>query len=371
MRVLLRAFADEQAEFTAAWLQLLMASARDPRDVDITTTAEWSETLRHSHLGGAPAKVAAAYADDRLEGLFPYYRSVEIVRGIPCRKLAAISQPYAGRNRLLARQPAVFAGALLDALLGEETTWDWLALTLLDDSESYAALLAATTERGLRLETIGAAESPYIDLPSDWDSCFNALGKKFRWLLRTARKRMTDGGRLEHRAYRHPEDVAPLLAAMFDIEKASWKESSNTSITASEVQTRFYRAFTPIAAARGWLDAHVLSLNGDPVAYIYGIRLGPVFHDLKESYKLAYRDQSPGHVLKSFVLPELIAEGVTRYDFCGKCDEFKMKWTALTYRRRNLIVENRTLRARALRGVGAVLNRLRGSSMDVAALTEP
>jgi CelD/BcsL family acetyltransferase involved in cellulose biosynthesis len=371
MKVLLRDFADGQTEFSTAWLELLAASARDSRDVDITTTAEWSAALRHSHLDDAPVKVAVAYTDERLDGVFPYYRSAELVRGIPCRKLAAVSQLYSGRNRLLARQPAAFAGALLDALLADERAWDWLGLTLLDDSESYSALLAAVGERGLRLATIGTADSPYIDLPSEWDACFNALGKKFRWLLRTARKRMSESGHLEHRAYRHPEDVAPLLTAIFDVEKASWKESSGSSITAIQTQARFYRDFTPVAAARGWLDGHVLLLDGEPVAYIYGIRLGPVFHDLKESYKLAYRDQSPGHVLKTFVIPALIADGVTRYDFCGKCDEFKMKWTELTYRRCNLIIENTTLRARALRGVGTMLNRLRGSSMDVAALTEP
>ena len=226
--------------------------------------------------------------------------------------------------------------------------------------------MAAATHRGYASETVSIGESPYIDLPDDWQRYFDSLSKKFRWLLRASRKKLAEEGELSYRLYRSPADVAPLLAAMYEIEMASWKESSGTSITASETQRRFYERFTPVAAARDWLRGHVLSLNGEPIAYIYGIRLGPVFHDLKESYKLSVRDHSPGHVLKTFAFPDLIAEGVTRYDFCGKCDDFKMKWTALTYHRCELTIQRRTLRAGLLRLLGKLRGWLRGSASEPA-----
>lgn len=357
--VVLDELVDADGALADEWLALALGSLADSRDLDVTTTAEWSEALCHSHLHGAAGRVALARAGGELSGLFPYYRSVERVRGIRCRKLNALSQLYSGRNRLLAQDPAQFAEQLFEALLAGEATWDWLCLTLVDGSESHRALAAAAARRGFPLETVAVSDSPYIDLPGSWDTYFDSLSKKFRWLLRNSRKKLSEEGELGYRLYASPEEVAPFLDAMYDIEKGSWKETSGTSITANEMQRAFYERFSPAAAARGWLRGHVLSLNQEPIAYIYGIRLGPVFHDLKESYKLAMRDHSPGHVLKTFALPDLIAEGVTRYDFCGKCDDFKMKWTALTYRRRDLTVHRRTPRARLLNVLGQVRAWLR------------
>ena len=351
--------------FADAWLTLTQTSLADSRDLDVTTTAEWSEALRHSHLNGAPARVAVAGSDGELEGLFPYYRSVERVCGIRCRKLNALSQLYSGRNRLLARDPARFAESLLNVLLADETTWDWLCLTLIDESDSHRALMAAAARQGHHLETVAVNDSPYIDLPPSWDSYFDSLSKKFRWLLRTSRKKLSEEGELGYHLYAAPGEVAPFLQAMYDIEKGSWKEGSGTSITTNDTQRAFYERFSPVAAERGWLRGHVLSLNQEPIAYIYGIRLGPVFHDLKESYKATMREHSPGHVLKTFALPDLIAEGITRYDFCGKCDDFKMKWTALTYRRRDLTLHRPTMRARLLRVLGQMRGWLRSESANV------
>ena len=366
MRVSVCNFDTESAVLATAWLDLLLGSVGDAREVDVTTTYEWSESLRGSHLCGQPARIALAHADDgALVGLFPYFRRVGRVRGVPCRQLHAISQLYSGRNRLLAHDPVAFAEGLLTALAVTEAPWDRLCLTVLDDSPSVRALAAAAAGRGYVIESVGLADSPYIDLPATWDTCFDALSKKFRWLLRTSRKRMEELGRLEHRVFQTPAEVPVFMAAMYAIEKASWKEKSGSSITLNETQQTFYHALALAAAAQGWLRGHVLSLDDEPLAYVLGISLGPVFHDLKESYKHTMREHSPAHVLKTFVLPMLIAEGITRYDFRGKCDEFKMKWTDRCYRRRELVIHSTTPRASLVRALGVLRAWLPGGQNAV------
>lgn len=362
MRVSVRDFDTESAVLASAWLDLLLGSVSDAREVDVTTTYEWSESLRRSHLCGQPARIALAQADDgALVGLFPYFRCVGRVRGVPCRQLHAISQLYSGRNRLLAHDPVAFAEGLFTALEATEAPWDRLCLTVLDDSPSERALSAAAARRGYVVETVGLAYSPYIDLPASWDTCFSALPKKFRWLLRTSRQRMEELGRLEHRVFKTPAEVPVFIAAMFAVEKSSWKEKSGSSITLNERQQAFYHALALATAAQGWLRGHVLILDDEPLAYVLGISLGPVFHDLKESYKHSMREHSPAHVLKTFVLPTLIAEGITSYDFRGKCDEFKMKWTDRRYRRRELVIHSTTPRARLVRALGALRACLPGA----------
>jgi CelD/BcsL family acetyltransferase involved in cellulose biosynthesis len=73
------------------------------------------------------------------------------------------------------------------------------------------------------------------------------------------------------------------------------------------------------------LSAHVLRLDGRPLAYILGVAAGDgAFLDLKESFDASYAQYSPGHVLKRFAMETLIARGVGIYDFMRACEPYKL-----------------------------------------------
>ena len=107
--------------------------------------------------------------------------------------------------------------------------------------------------------------------------------------------------------------------------------------------------------ANGWLSGHLLELDGDPIAYVYGLIHNGNFCDLKESYKLAYKDDSPGQVLKAFVMERLIERQVKIYDYMGLCEPYKLRWTDRIYRRNQYVLYNKTIRGRAAQLIGSVL----------------
>jgi CelD/BcsL family acetyltransferase involved in cellulose biosynthesis len=125
----------------------------------------------------------------------------------------------------------------------------------------------------------------------------------------------------------------------------------------------FYKNFCVSALDRGWFYGHLLEVAGEPIAYIYGIVYQGVFYDFKESYKVQYKESSPGHVLKTFVFDELCKRNIRLYDFMGACDDYKMKWTDKTYSRSTYVLYNDNLGGLALRLAEKVARYLRHRSM--------
>jgi CelD/BcsL family acetyltransferase involved in cellulose biosynthesis len=351
------------AQMRACWNTLGIEEATALSEVDITSTAAWCDALYATRLQERDCEVVKWIDGAALIGVFPFFHSREFVRGIPCRRLSCISELYSGRNRLLSPVPESFAQALLDCLADQARPWDQLMLTLMEGSSSMRALEAAARQRGFHIQVVGTSESPWISLPTSWDTYLASLPKKFRWLLRQCRKKMQEVGVVQYRHFSAPVEVAELLKCVGEIERGSWKEQSGSSITLNQHQMDFYRAFAAAAAANGWLSGHVLYVDQEPVAYILGASVGHVFHDLKESYKLSFRDFSAGHVLKTFAIPQLIGGGIQLYDFRGKCEEYKMKWTQDTYRRASVAVYSNTFRARCIRYAGQLNASLRSHSL--------
>jgi CelD/BcsL family acetyltransferase involved in cellulose biosynthesis len=208
-------------------------------------------------------------------------------------------------------------------------------------------LLKATTSLGIPVRVLGKYESPYIELHPTWEALLAALPKKMRWTIRKSEKDLSALGSLTYEEVTAPEGVASLLAAIYEIEQKSWKEQSGTSITAQAGQREFYESCVAQGAQAGILSAHVLRLDGKPIAYILGIAAGDgVFLDQKESFDLAYSEHSPGHVLKHFAIERLLARGVKLYDLMGECEQYKMRWTSKTYTRLSLALYNRNLGGR-------------------------
>jgi hypothetical protein len=48
-------------------------------------------------------------------------------------------------------------------------------------------------------------------------------------------------------------------------------------------------------------------------------------------------------VLKRFAFERLIAQGITLYDFMGKCEQYKMRWTDRTYKVLTIAMFNRNV----------------------------
>jgi CelD/BcsL family acetyltransferase involved in cellulose biosynthesis len=333
-----------------AWDAMLARQGLGITRLDITATLEWAETLSKALLNGKKQRTLLLESDGEIVGVFPLYESSVTRYRVKFAKLAPITELYSGRCGFILREYKVeYIEALIDYLFWQLDNWVLFQLTLVDDSESETLLLQACEAVGVCCEKLSAQTSPYIVLDNSWQDYLGTLPKKFRWNLRNGRKKLESTGSLQYFSCESELQINHFLTAVLEIERASWKETAGTSITVNDYQEVFYKEFCAPAIDKGWFSGHLLELNGEPLAYIYGTIYQGVFSDFKESYKAKYRDFSPGHVLKTFVFDELYRRNVRLYDFMGVCEDYKLRWTDNTYSRSTYLIYNTNLRGIAFR----------------------
>jgi CelD/BcsL family acetyltransferase involved in cellulose biosynthesis len=336
-----------------SWNRIVAAHSADILGLDVTCTFEWAMTLWRNHLENQDQRIVLLETDGEVSGILPLYRFKKQVHGLPCRAIAPFTELYSGRAGFLLRDPRrEQIDLLLNSLLETEKDWDIFQVTLLDGSAPHREFFASQLHTDLACEEIAKHSSPYIELQENWDHHFASLPKKFRSTIRNGEKRLRESGRLEYREFGDNAEFEAFAAAMLEIERDSWKESAGTSLTANRLQEAFHTDLLKNAVAAGWFSGHLLLLNGEPIAYVYGLLHNGIFSDLKESYKSRFREMSPGHVLKSYVFQSLYSHRARIYDFMGACEDYKMKWTDKTYTRSTHLLYNRTPRAWAARRVG-------------------
>lgn len=338
------------------WNSLVLRHSERIDEFDVTATYEWARTLWAVFGTGKRAQFITLTAGGEVAALLPLYRGAQRIHKVPCRRISPITELYSGRCGFLLREHnAAYVEGLLDALWRRSRKWDVFIFTVVAGSASETLWLETARRRGYRFETLSTQASPYIMLDKSWPDYVSSLPKQFRTNLRQGQRKLSAAGHLTYRQYEKDSDLGTFLQAVVEIERASWKEAAGTSITTNDVQQRLYEDLIHVAARRGWFSGHVLELNGEPIAYVYGLAFNGTFCDLKESYKQSYKAFSPGQVLKTFVLEQLIARNVRLYDYMGLCEPYKMRWTDRTYRRTTYMLYNRTSRALAARLCGHLI----------------
>ena len=70
-----------------------------------------------------------------------------------------------------------------------------------------------------------------------------------------------------------------------------------------------------------------LRVNGRPIAMVYALEDGDTCYLLKGGYDPAYRRHSPGTLLLHAVVSHCFAAGLSRIEFHGGAQPYKLLWT--------------------------------------------
>jgi CelD/BcsL family acetyltransferase involved in cellulose biosynthesis len=271
--------------------------------------------------------------------ILPCFREQDRIRFLSLRKLGCVPNLYPGRIGIIHDESAPHtADSLASALLDDANDWDMFSITTVADSRTESAILGAAGRRGLSYRILSETDIPFIVFPSTWEEYAGSLAKKVRYTIRSGEKHLRELGTLEMRSFTQPEHCDDFLHLSYMVERKSWKERAGTSLTQQPAQERFHERLAPVAAKLNLFRGYILLLNGEPLAHIYGLQNGSVFCDLKESFDNAYGRFSPGSVLKALVMQKLIREGIRCWDFVGRAEFHKLRWTDRTYRQRQYVI---------------------------------
>jgi CelD/BcsL family acetyltransferase involved in cellulose biosynthesis len=307
------------------------AILRENPGLSIFSTPEWLGSWWKTF--GANKQMAAlafANAGGELLGLAPFYvdaSSSPLFARLKVLRLVGDGSEDSDNLELVVKRghEKACAAALVD-WLRTASDWHLCALNTLPSDSAFAnALLQTLKSCGWKL-ALATRPRLTVDLPNRWEEYLALLSNNQRAKVRHLRRRLEKAYNFRIFKCASAEDLAPCLEALFELHQKRWQTRSERGTFASAARRRFYFQMARSFLDRKWLELWLLELNGRLVAAQFGFRYRDTVYSLQEGFDPDYAAHRVGFVLRSYVLQQLISEGVRHYDFLAGLGEAKERW---------------------------------------------
>jgi CelD/BcsL family acetyltransferase involved in cellulose biosynthesis len=270
--------------------------------------------------------------------------------GLPARQTLATANAHSCRFDMLAEDGAS-AGLAFFSYLAADKNWDMLRITDVPAGGNAWHLFRAAEKAGLPVGTWESQCSPYLMLPASYEQLLAGLNSHFRANLRRHRRRLEGMGTVSVDRVTACENLQERLEECFSIEQKSWKGLEGTAILQDVKTLGFYTELAHTAASQDYLSLFLLKLNGQPIAFHYGLTYGRTYFMLKVGFDVAFEAGSPGLVLLEEIIKDCIGRGLKTCDFLGMDMPWKKDWSKETNRHNWLFIYRDAMFGRALREV--------------------
>jgi CelD/BcsL family acetyltransferase involved in cellulose biosynthesis len=202
------------------------------------------------------------------------------------------------------------------------------------DPMSVNACRRAAEEAGYNVVVLRHERAPYLDIRGDWNEYQSRLSKNLAADLRRSRRRLGRKGEVSVEiANGRGEHLDELLAEAFAVETSGWKDACRTAIRSRPETRSFYTDVARWAAERDMLRVFFLRLDGLPLATYFALEQQGVCHLLKGGYDPAYGRFSPGKLLMRAVVSHCFSAGLSRIEFHGDMEPYKLFWASAVHTR--------------------------------------
>lgn len=340
-------------DYEDAWDAVFRLRSHEP-----SVSFAWSRALLRHHVKAHDRAALVVLRDrERPCGFVPLVVERGAVFGLPLATVMPLSERYNTHGDLLLSSiDSDVVVAFVDALFALDERWDVFRMGRLHEGSALVESLERELARR-RVSFRSRVEPPsfVLRLPASVDEYLAERSGKLRNFVRRAEKKLAARGHVSFRLAGDGLDVETAYRALLDIEARSWKHGHGTAISAVEHQHGFYGQLSREMAGTGALHLSLLFVDDRPVAYHLGLVFDRTYSCLKTSFDEAFRALSPATVARARLIADLIARGMSTFDFPGEPYEWEAQWTSEVTWHRSLLVFNRSVRGRAW----SVVHRLR------------
>ena len=295
------------------WDALVVAASRpSPFLLHGWATAWW----RHFGAGSRLA-VVTARRDGRLLGIAPMF----IARHRGLRVCRFLGGHESALGDLLVSDPLddAIPAALMSRL--QQLPFDYL-----DAFGVPGGGPLGRWARRNRLELLPRVEAPVMEMPAGWDAAYQSrMGSKKRSLHRRRLRQLGELGDVTWTVASEPDPVAAELEDAFEIHALRWHGRPDGSTFGSTPGRAFHREAARALADQGCVRIVTLRIDGRPVAFHYYFLLAATMYVHRLAFDPRFANQSPGQVTLLHALDSASSEHVTRVEFLGGDERYKVE----------------------------------------------
>jgi CelD/BcsL family acetyltransferase involved in cellulose biosynthesis len=179
---------------------------------------------------------------------------------------------------------------------------------------------------GPSLEVVERVEAPVLDLTPGWEAVYQEkTSSKKRSLHRRRRRQLAELGRLEVVVARRLEELGPALEEAFRLHTLRWEGRPDGSGFVTPAGKRFHREVLPPLVDLDVPRIVLLTLDGRAVAFHYYLAFESRMYVHRLAFDPAFARFSPGLVNTLDTIEAAAAEGLTRVEFLGGAERYKIE----------------------------------------------
>jgi CelD/BcsL family acetyltransferase involved in cellulose biosynthesis len=312
------------------WDELLQASTSN----SFFLTWEWLYPLWKHFSGSRQLCIVTLRSGGRLVAIAPLAsRFRRLARVVPFRSLEFIGTDKVCSDYLdliirRGHEPEAFQA--LGEYLGREAA----VLEMVDVKRSgclAARLTEGLSRHGWRLSEGTTDTCPFVNLSGhSWESYLLSLTANHRGDFGRKLRNLHKHFDVRFEQARSPAEAREGLARVVALHNMRWRERGDSDAFDRPELIAFHKDATEFALERGWLRLFVLSLDGQPVASLYGFRYHRTFYFLQSGFDPSYAKHSVGMITLGLTIKSAIDEGAEEYDLLRGAEPYKFRWTRET-----------------------------------------
>jgi CelD/BcsL family acetyltransferase involved in cellulose biosynthesis len=179
---------------------------------------------------------------------------------------------------------------------------------------------------GPAMKVVERVEAPVLDLTPGWEAVYQEkTSSKKRNLHRRRRRQLSELGRLEVVVARSLEELGPALEEAFRLHALRWEGRPDGSGFVTPVGKRFHRDVIKPLVDLDVPRIVLLMLDGRAVAFHYYLAFEGRMYVHRLAFDPAFARFSPGLVNTLDTIEAAAAEGLTRVEFLGGAERYKIE----------------------------------------------
>ncbi|HSA99777.1 MAG TPA: GNAT family N-acetyltransferase [Anaerolineales bacterium] len=173
-----------------------------------------------------------------------------------------------------------------------------------------------------------AIPSPYIRLPTDWETYLKRLGKTMRYNIGRYDRHLQKhkAGEASYRKITDDEALEPGLNSLFHLHQQSQQNKGHAGAFHDPHMTEFHREVARTFLRRGWLRLYLLSVGEADIAALYCFHFRDTVTFYQSGYDLTWRNYGPGRQIMAHAIGRSIADGASEFDFLRGDEAYKSNW---------------------------------------------
>jgi CelD/BcsL family acetyltransferase involved in cellulose biosynthesis len=301
-------------------------------DASIFNTWEYLAPWWRAFSGGQKLQVLAFRdATSRLMGLAPLTLSAKRIAGMNVRVVRLMGDGnYSDHLDILARPGAEegVAAALVELLAKRSSLWDICELNTLPSRSSCGGQVLRQLETEGWPHLVYSRPAAMVRLPETWECYLKLVSAMEREKIGRFSRRLERKYRARFYRSTKPDDLNTSLEHLFRLHQKRWELRGEPGSFRSVECRNFFQELSRSLLDRGELEFWRLELNGQAVAALFGLRYRDAVYALQGGFDPDYSADSVGYVLTAYIIKQLIAAGIRRYDFLAGSSPAKTRWGA-------------------------------------------